>query len=184
MPKPPTMQNGSPDNFQTDPKALDCLIPYLKKEWTIWECAVGKGNLLRGLHDHGLNVFGTDKKERDFLLPFKDGEVIINFDCIVTNPPFSLKEEFLGRCYQIGKPFALLMPVTTFDSKDRRKSMAQFGIEVVLPPGRINFETPNHEQNIAAGKRTRSWFYTAWFTWGLNIGRQLTFCDDAQIPGL
>ena len=40
----------------------------------------------------------------------------VQFDCIITNPPFSLKQEFLQRCYELGKPFALLLPLTTFES--------------------------------------------------------------------
>lgn len=190
MPKPKTMKAGSPDEFQTDPRGLDCLMPYIRttegSNTVIWEPACGHGNLVRGLWERNCeNVIGTDikdwgpqvKLELDFLkkdLPTK-------YDIIITNPPFSKKEEFMGRCYQLGKPFALLMPITTFDSVERRKLMATHGVEIVFPEGRINFETPNHEKNVAAGKRTNSWFYTAWFTWGFNIGRQLTFTDPKSL---
>lgn len=179
MPQPKTMKGGSPDNFQTEPSALDCLIPYLKGGSTVWEPACGNGNLVKKLQQEGFYVFPTDiKSGTDFLTYNSPGE-----DYIITNPPFSLKEEFLGRCYQIGKPFALLMPITTFDSVQRRKMMAQYGCEIIFPEKRINFETPNHERNVAAGKRTNSWFYTAWFTCGLNIGRQLVFTDP-QLLGI
>jgi hypothetical protein len=67
--------------------------------------------------------------------------------------------------------------ITTFDAVDRRSLMAEHGVEIILPPRRINFETPNHQKNVAAGKKTSAWFYSAWFTNGLNIGRQLTFTD-------
>ena len=50
------------------------------------------------------------------------------FNCIITNPPFSIKEKFLARCYQLGKPFALLMPITTFDSRERRKLFHRHGM--------------------------------------------------------
>lgn len=173
------MKNNSPDNFQTDPEALNCLVRYLPKEGPennkalIWEPAMGAGNLVKTLGEFGFHVEGTDIISGfDFLsssLPY--------FDCIVTNPPYSLKEEFLARCYQLGKPFALLMPLTTFDSVERRTLFAQHGLEVIFPQRRINFETPNHAKNVAAGRRTNSWFYTAWFTHGLNIGKQLVFSD-------
>lgn len=84
----------------------------------------------------------------------------------------------MRRCYDLGKPFALLMPITTFDHVGRRHLMKLGGIEVILPSRRIKFETPNHKQRIADGKKPgRAWFYSAWFTWGLNIGQQLTFTD-------
>lgn len=179
MPQPKNMKAGSPDNFQTDPIALDCLVPHLKKEWFIWEPACGKGNLVMGLKARGFKSFGTDIFQDVGSTNFLEGNPdITSFGCIVTNPPFSLKEEFLGRCYQLGLPFALLMPITTFDSVDRRKMMGMYGVEIIFPPKRINFETPNHEKNVAAGKKTSSWFYSAWFTHGLNIGRQLVFTDS------
>lgn len=181
MPQPKTMKSGSPDNFQTDPRALEYIMPYFPKSWKVWEPACGNENLSNYLRGCGYVVGASDILYGDDFLKW-DGPH--NWDCIITNPPFSMKEEFLGRCYQLGKPFALLMPITTFDSEDRRKLMAAKGIEVILPVGRINFETPNHEKNKAIGKKSRSWFYTAWFTYGLNIGRQLVFCDAPTMPGI
>ena len=169
--KPPLRQ-GSPDDFQTPPEALAPLLPYLKKDWRIWECACGKGNLVKGLAEKGFSVIGTDlyvdygnEPFRDFLTdtPSKP------FDCIITNPPFKYKQQFLERCYELGKPFALLLPLTTFETAKRQKLFKEYGLEVILFDKRINFETPNKVENSS------SWFATAWFTNGLNIGRQLSF---------
>jgi len=91
-----------------------------------------------------------------------------SFDLIVTNPPFSLKGEFLERAYLLGKPFAFLLPLTTFEGLKRQALFRRYGLEVVLFDRRINFETPS-------GRGGGSWFATAWFTWGLGIGRQLSF---------
>ncbi|MEM3859736.1 MAG: hypothetical protein QW478_10090, partial [Candidatus Micrarchaeaceae archaeon] len=91
-----------------------------------------------------------------------------NFDAIVTNPPFSLKQEFLIRCYELQKPFALLLPLTTFETKKRQDLFKKYGVEVIFFPKRINFETPD-------GSGNGSWFATAWFTWGLNLGRSLVW---------
>lgn len=194
MPKPKTMKSGSPDDFQTEPAALDYLLPYLAKverasQWQgqmfIWEPACGKGNLVKRLRAEGYQVFASDIKRQKELYSVQDflkNEMQHTYDCIVTNPPFSIKEKFMGRCYQLGKPWALLMPITTFDSQERRKQMDTHGIEIILPDRRIKFETPNHAARIAEGKAPGSaWFYSAWFTWGLNIGRQLTFCDEKTL---
>lgn len=167
-------RNNAPDHFQTDPVALDVLVPFLNKKWTIWECAEGKGNLVRSLYDRGFgNVYGTDIK-----CEWPDGVDFLtdkiwqrDADAIVTNPPYSLKDEFLERCYDLGKPFALLLPLTTFDSKKRRLLFKKHGIEIIFLPKRVNFETPN-------GAGSSAWFATAWFTNGLNIGQQLTFSDE------
>src|SRR3990167_3365407 len=157
----------SVDNFQTPIMALKPLLPYLKKEWTIWECAEGNGNLTKELYGLGFSRFGSDLiTGTDFL---NENTIVPVYDCIITNPPFKYKQQFLERCYELGKPFALLLPLTTFETAKRQKLFRENGLEVIFMPKRINFETPNKVENSSA------WFATAWFTNGLNIGQQLTF---------
>ena len=163
--KPPLKQGNSND-FQTPPEAILPLLPYLNKNWSIWECAYGKGNLIEAFIDKGFEVIGTDiLGNYDFLINKPEF-----FDCIITNPPFSLKQEFLERCYNLGKPFALLLPLTTFETAKRQELFKKYGLEVIFFDKRINFETPS-------GKGSGSWFATAWFTWGLNIGKELNFVE-------
>lgn len=163
----PPLKQGSPDDFQTPAQALIPLFPFIKREWTIWECACGKGNLVNGLLSLHYTVFGTDILDgTDFL-----GYAPPVFDCVITNPPFKYKQQFLERCYALGKPFALLLPLTTFETGKRQQLFAKYGIEVIFFDKRINFEVPNKTGNSGA------WFATAWFTWGLNIGKQLTFVN-------
>lgn len=163
--KPPLKQ-GNPNDFQTPPEALIPLYPYLKKYWTIWECAAGKGNLVNELKSKGYySTIGTDLLTgQDFLSYLPE-----YFDCIVTNPPFSIKQKFLERAYSLGKPFAFLLPLTTFETTKRQELFKKYGLEVIFFDKRINFETPNKIKNSS------SWFATAWFTNGLNIGKQMTF---------
>ena len=160
--KPP-LKTKSADDFQTPIEALEPLYPYLEAEWKIWEPSCGKGNLVKELTRRGFQVSGSDiLTGEDFRLESKE------CDCIITNPPYSLKQEFLERCYTIGKPFALLMPLTALETAKRQNLYRKHGIEIILMPKRINFETPS-------GKEGSAWFATAWFTNGLEIGRQLTF---------
>jgi len=162
--KPPLRQ-GSPDDFQTPPEAITPLLRYLQPDWRIWECACGNGNLVRAFEDYGFDVIGSDiLGGHDFL-----SETLGEFDCIITNPPFKYKQQFLERCYELGKPFALLLPLTTLETKKRQELMKRFGIEIILFDKRINFETPNKIEKSSA------WFATAWFTNWLNIGSQINF---------
>lgn len=161
--KPPLLQGASND-FQTPIEALKPLLPYLKKEWLIWECACGRGNIVNFLNLNGFLTVGTDLLTGHDFLSYEPGE----YDCIITNPPYSIKQKFLERCYQLGKPFALLLPLTTFETQKRQRLFRENGVEVIFLPNRINFETPS-------GKGSGSWFATAWFTHGLNIGKEMTF---------
>ena len=159
--KPP-LKNNSPDDFQTPPIALKPLFPYLKKNWVIWECASGNENLVKELRSKGYKVISTDIKNGKDFLKYEPK----NYDCIITNPPFSLKQEFLKRAYDLNKPFAFLLPITTLSTKKRQDLFKDNGVNVIFFGKRINFETPN-------GKGSTSWFETAWFTHELSLKKSL-----------
>lgn len=63
------------------------------------------------------DLFTLEGEEKEDFLSSTD----FDYDFIITNPPFSLKKEFLLKCIDIGKPFALLLPmqiITTTYFKD------------------------------------------------------------------
>jgi len=164
--KPP-LAVGRPNDFQTPPYALDPLLPYIEKDWHVWECACGKGYLVKRFEELGYKVTGTDVATGQDFFTYEPDE----YDCIITNPPFRFKGQFWQRCYELGKPFALLMPLTALETKNRQQLMKRYGVEIILLDRRINFETPNMVNNSS------SWFASAWFTNGLNIGAQLNFAS-------
>ena len=90
MKKLKVQRNGSSDEFQTPKEAILPLLPYLKKDWTIWECAWGKGSLAKHLEEKGFKVFGN--KDIDFLT-FQSENLGFNFDVIITNPPYCYDSE-------------------------------------------------------------------------------------------
>lgn len=90
----------------------------------------------------------------------------------MTNPPYSIKFQWIERCYQIGKPFALLLPVETLGANKAQKFFKQYGIEIIFLNRRVNFILP-HTSSSSNG----AWFPVAWFTYRLNIGNQITFAD-------
>ena len=151
--------NGRSDEYFTPSYALNPLLPYLKKRWRIWECAWGKGFLAKHLENKGFSVKGD--KNHNFL---EHGFPDFDFDCIITNPPYSKKEDFLRCAYAYGKPFAFLMPLTTLEGIKRGDLFKRYGIQLIIPNKRINFIMPN--------KQGSSWFATAWFCHGLNLPKQ------------
>lgn len=161
------IKHGSVDDYQSPKEAIDVLLPYLNKQGVILEPAQGKGNLVKAFEDKGFEVIGRDKKEGyDFLKTIP--EDLCEIDYVITNPPYSIKEKFLEKCYELKTPFALLMPLTTLESEKRQKLFRKYGIQLIIPNKRYNFETPS-------GKGQGSWFCTAWFTYGLNLPKDLNF---------
>lgn len=164
--KMPPKKSGSSDIFRTPSHAVRYITPYIPKEWKIWECADdNEGNIVQTLRADGYEVTGTDILNG---FDFTDSlNVLPEFDCIVTNPPYSIKDKWLQRCYDIGKPFALLLPITALGEQDRVSMYKKYGISVLLPPERINFGTPS-------GEGSGAWFYSAWFCHGIDLPSQIT----------
>ena len=160
----PPMKQGNSNDFQTPKEALFPLISYLEKDWIIWECATGNGNLENALRRLGFFVIGSDILTGHDFLKWHPKQ----YDCIITNPPYSIKEKFLERCYQLGKPFALLLPLTTFETAKRQSLFRKYGVQVIFFDKRINFVTPS-------GNGGGSWFATAWFTNWFNLEYDINF---------
>lgn len=160
------------DLCQTPPYALDPIMDYLKLSLplppdseiqpVIWEPAAGEEYLVRELRDRGFHVVATDIiNGHDFLRM----DTVFLFDAIVTNPPFSQKYEFLARCYELGKPFALLMPVEVFGAVTAQRLFQEYGFEVMLLNKRVDFKMPNMGWGGSG-----AWFPVAWFCWKLLPG--------------
>lgn len=156
------------DRFQTPAYALKPLIPYLDKSWRVWESAVGEGYLKRGLEDHGFLVAGTDVLD-GFDYFFNEVDY---YDIQITNPPYSLKYEWLERAYQLGKPFALLMPGDTLLAQRGQKLFTEYGYSVLIPNRRVDFKTPFR------GWKSSAQFTSAWFCWKIpGMSEGVTFVD-------
>lgn len=161
--KPKLMMNGHTDEIYTPEYALNPLLPFIKKDFLIvWECAWGEGALATHLKNKGFNVLNKD-------VDFFDFDLTDECDILITNPPYSKKDEFLKRAYELGKPFAFLMPLTTLEGIKRGALFKKYGLQLIIPNRRINFITPNGGSS--------SWFATAWFTWGLNLPKDVMFVE-------
>jgi len=160
----PPKRAGAPDNFQTPPYVIEPLLPYLKKDWIIWECAEGEGYLSEKLRQEGFEVVSTGL-EFDFLV----GKPYWRFNAIVTNPPYSLKDEFIERAFNYGKPLALLLPITALEGQRRQRTYKKYGIQVIIPNKRIDFIYPHISHS--------PWFAVMWLTHGLHLPADILFVD-------
>lgn len=135
-----TGNNEQSDECYTPEEALLPLLPSLDKSLTYYECASGKSQSISNfLMSRGIVCISS--YEKDFL---KD-DIPDYVDVIITNPPYSKKDAFIKRCYDIGKPFALLLPLTALQGagtkkrKGRNQMYHENGIEVLVLKDRIDF---------------------------------------------
>jgi len=158
--KPKSNRRGQPelDRCQTPPYALEPLLPYVPNGATIWEPAAGKGNLVRALRSRGHSVIATDL---DIGVDFFHCDPPPVWDMIITNPPYSLKYEWLARCYALGKPFALLVPIDTLAATSALRLFMRYGHEQLLLHGpRVCFEMPRKGYDGRGAQ-----FATFWLCW-------------------
>jgi hypothetical protein len=130
------------DRCQTPAYALDPLLPYLNRESVVWEPAAGEGYLVAALRDAGLEVVSSDIETGENFFDYAPAEP---WDVLVTNPPYGsgIKYDWLERCYELGKPFALLVPVEMIGAGTAQRLMNKYGAEILLLDHRVNFKMPN-----------------------------------------
>lgn len=136
------------DVCNTPAYALDPLLPYIQPEWAVWEPAASTGNLYNALAPHVLGIMGSELRTEGIGEGVHGGCDFFtyqprHFDAIVTNPPYSIKFDWLERCYELAKPFALLVPVETIGAQAAQKLMERYGSQLLLLNRRVNFQMPN-----------------------------------------
>lgn len=148
------IQKEKYDELYTPDEGVYPIIPYLKNRGfkTIWECTdFGGSNITKILKQEGFNVVTSHIKEDKSFFDYEPSD----YDCIVTNPPYSIKDDFLERAYSLNKPFALLLPITSLEGIRRGKMYVKYGVEVLVLDKRLNFMKKE-------GKKS-NWFNTSWF---------------------
>lgn len=157
------MKNVKNDELYTPEYAVKPLLKYLPKDKIYWECTdFGSSNITKVLRENGYKVVNTNKAEVDFL---KD-DVDFEFDIIITNPPYSLKDAFIKKCYEYGKSFCLLLPLTSLEGIERGKLYRKFDIDLLVFDRRCNF--------IYEDAKKSNWFNTSWFCYKV-LPKQLIF---------
>src|ERR1035437_2239176 len=164
------MGRNHSDNLQSPPWPFISLLNALPKplDGVIWDPACGKGRIIDLFQRMNQKCIGTDiLTGTDFLTTEEIKHE--SFDYIITNPPFSLKDQFLAKCYAYGKPFALLLPFAALEGKRRQALYKEYGVQIVVLPKRIGFEFPD---GTFKGK---PWFAGMFVTWGFGFERDITF---------
>jgi len=165
------------DKLYTPKYAIAPLLPYFKKfkNKIFWECTdFGKSNITKVLQKNGFKVITSHISEGKDFFKYQPKE----WDILITNPPYSLKDKFLERAYSLNKPFCFLLPITTLEGIKRGKLFRRCGVELLVLDRRINFMK----------NKKACWFNTSWFCWKVLpeklIFAELKFdnCPEGVVP--
>lgn len=119
------------DFYPTPEEATQAILNFLKLPagTTIWEPACGENHMVDVMRDNGMVVIGTDILSGTDYLTTEDREC----DWIITNPPFSLAEEFIKRSIETKRPFALLLKSQYWHARKRLELFRSYPPSFVCP---------------------------------------------------
>lgn len=140
------------DECYTPKYAIKPIIKYLKAKGykKIW-CPFDLDHSLyvRVLKDEGFTVINTHKETNEDFFTFDINKE--DYDCIVSNPPFSLSYEVLKHLYELNKPFAVLLPINKIQSKERTPLFVENSLELLVFDKRICFYRDGNYDKVISG---------------------------------
>lgn len=119
------------DLYPTPPEVTVALLRFLNfpSGVSVWEPAAGDGDMADVISQYAFPVYVTDIRDgTDFLQSCIDGA-----DWIITNPPFSLAEEFIRHAAELNKPFAMLLKAQYWHAAKRAKLFEELPPSYILP---------------------------------------------------
>ncbi len=147
------MQKDKDDEWYTPVYGVLPIIKFIPKNKIIW-CPFDTkdSNYVKELIKSGYSVKYSHKNEGKNFFNYQPKK----WDILVSNPPFSIKDKVLERAYALGKPFALLLPLSALEGVFRTKLYMNYGLELLKFNRRISF---NNTRGVS--------FPTGYFCWKL-----------------
>ena len=130
------------DEYYTPASAVEMILPVIRKNGfkNIW-CPFDKAesNLVKILSQEFNVVYGHIETGEDF---FSYDTPPTNVECVVSNPPFSQRNDIFAKLLEWDLPYALIMNMNgIFDSKARYELFKDKRVELYIPKGRMKFFT-------------------------------------------
>lgn len=127
---------------------VDPIMKYIKegtKVWLPFDCEWsafyqsfsaqgGRYTVIRSDISEGLDFFTYEPPE---------------YDCIVSNPPFTQKDAVIKRLYELGKPFAVLLPLNSLQGVECFEYFKK-GVQILAFDKRIGF---HNQKSMAEYKK-------------------------------
>ena len=173
------------DFYATDPVAVEKLLRQYSINGTeVLEPCIGNGNIAnahRTFYNNTLNITGVDIVDRGYpgtiVQDFLTWETDNKYDCIITNPPFSLAKEFVekgmtllneGVIEEDGYPngqLIMFLKIQFLEGEKRKELFDRYPPKYIYV-FRNRMATWNNGQPLdPSGKRWATTMCHAWFVW-------------------
>lgn len=134
------------DEYYTPSNAITPLVKYVSKENIIW-CPFDKENskyVQIFLRNGNRVIFSHIDSGKNFFYYSPD-----KYDIIISNPPFSCKDDILKRLEELQKPYAMLFPLPTLQGQKRFPYLQNK--QALIFDKRINFYQDENYTKIVKG---------------------------------
>lgn len=145
------------DECYTPDYAVLPLLPYLErfKGKTIW-CPfdTADSEYVKILTAHGHKVVFQHKNTGNNFYDAGDGlfaTELPDFDVLVSNPPFHNKAKLVERVLALGKPFALLLPMTWLNDGAPYRLFHDKELQLLLFDRRVQFKNCGKQPSFGVG---------------------------------
>lgn len=135
------------DEVYTPAYAVKPIIKYIPKNATVW-CPFDteQSEYVKMIRAAGHKVIATHIENGDNFFYYEPEE---EYDCIISNPPFSIKDDILKRLNELEKPFAMLLPVPVIQGQKRFEYMKD--CQVLTFDKRINYYMDSARTTVQKG---------------------------------
>jgi len=134
------IKKSNTDEWYTPKENVETIVPYLHRRGykkILCPFDTSESEFVKVLNKEGFNVtYSHIKTGTDFF----GIDNLNEYDAIVSNPPFSKRQEILERLFESGVPFAMILNFNgLFDSKKRWELFKNNEFELIVPLGRMRF---------------------------------------------
>jgi hypothetical protein len=159
------------DLYETPSVAVEALLRVEHLPRHIWEPACGRGAIVNVLRSAGHSVVATDIADyglpitppgywnRDFLL---EPDAPEGTECILTNPPFQLAEEFVEHALELSPLVIMLLRLAFMESERRCHILEDRGLARIHV---FRKRLPMMHRDGWEGRKANSGMAFAWFVW-------------------
>lgn len=135
------------DEVYTPAYAIKPLLKYLKPNSIIW-CPfdMDYSEYVKIFKQTGYTVINSHIDTGENFFTFVPEQ---EYDVIISNPPFSIKDQVLQRLDEIGKPYAMLLPIPTLQGQKRFEYMKN--CQALIFDKRINYYTNRDMTQVQKG---------------------------------
>lgn len=134
------------DETYTPAYAIYPLLKYVDKDKIIW-CPFDEedSEYVRIFRENGNTVIATHIFNNQNFFTYEPEK----YDIIISNPPFSIKDDILKRLTELNKPFAMLLPLPTLQGQKRFNYLKN--TQALIFDKRINYFKNKKTKEIVKG---------------------------------